>query len=152
MQYGLYIFDFDDQVRAGYINGYIYFNSTLPLANASIKSLLNNKEFLTDENGFFDFGFPSGNQLFIINEQDTVEIDIFPQQENQINIYLGDDINLGDINNDSIVNVLDVILVINFILQTNSPTLSEFWAADLNQDNLINIQDIILIIQSILEL
>jgi len=91
------------------------------------------------------------NQLFVVNEQDTVEIEILPQQENQINIYLGDDINLGDINNDSIVNVLDVILVINFILQTNNPTLSEFWAADLNQDNLINIQDIILIIQSILE-
>ena len=151
MQYGLYIFDFNDEVRAGYVNGFIYFNSTLPLTNASMKSLLNNKEFYTDENGFFNFGFLSGNQLFLVNEQDTVEIEILPQEENQINIYLGDDINLGDINNDSIVNVLDVILVINFILQTNNPTLSEFWAADLNQDNLINIQDIILIIQSILE-
>jgi len=149
MQYGLYIFDFNE-IRAGYVNGYIYFNGTLPVANASIKSLLNEKEFLTDESGYFNFGFSSGNQLFTINQQDTIQIEIIAHQDTQINLYIGQEILAGDVNEDFTINVLDVILVINFILQTNDPTSSEFWASDLNQDNLINIQDIILLIQIIL--
>ena len=37
MQYGLYVFSFDE-TRAGYVYGNIYFNSNIPLTNASIKS------------------------------------------------------------------------------------------------------------------
>ena len=68
MQYGLYVFEFNE-VQAGFINGHIYFNSNIPFANASIKSLLNNKEYYTDSNGYFDFGFSEGNQPFLINIQ-----------------------------------------------------------------------------------
>jgi len=59
------------------------------------------------------------------------------------------DINLGDINNDMIVNIQDVILVVNFILENQSPNESEFFASDLNQDNTINVLDIMLILDII---
>ena len=51
----------------------------------------------------------------------------------------------GDINNDSIINVLDVIALVNIIIDGENNSL-----ADLNQDSFINIQDIILLINLIL--
>ena len=59
------------------------------------------------------------------------------------------DINLGDINNDMIINIQDVILVVNFILENQSPNDSEFFASDLNQDSTINVLDIMLILDII---
>jgi len=54
-------------------------------------------------------------------------------------------VTLGDINSDSLINVLDVVQLVNMILTNSSNE-----AADLNQDNTINIQDIILLINLIL--
>ena len=52
----------------------------------------------------------------------------------------------GDINNDSIINVLDVIALVNIVINGENNVL-----ADLNQDGFINIQDIILLINLILD-
>lgn len=54
----------------------------------------------------------------------------------------------GDINLDSMINILDVVQLVNIILNEN--TIDEITTADLNEDNLINIQDIILLINLIL--
>ena len=57
----------------------------------------------------------------------------------------------GDVNNDSLINILDIIQTVNIILGSNlSPTDYELWAADLNQDGNINILDIVLIVNTIL--
>ena len=56
---------------------------------------------------------------------------------------------LGDINQDSLVNILDVILSINIILGS-SPSDYELWSSDLNQDGVIDILDIVLLINLIL--
>ena len=61
-----------------------------------------------------------------------------------------DDI-LGDVNNDGTIDVLDIILVVNFIMDTSNPNNQEIWCSDLNGDTNINIQDIILLINIILE-
>ena len=52
----------------------------------------------------------------------------------------------GDINNDGLVNIQDVIQIINIIL--DNVEYDEF--ADLNEDGLINVQDIIIIVFIIL--
>ena len=52
---------------------------------------------------------------------------------------------VGDINNDGMLNILDVIIVINLILSNQYES-----NADLNQDDIINIQDIILILDIII--
>ena len=57
---------------------------------------------------------------------------------------------LGDINQDGIINILDVVTLINFILSTDIPTEDESWASDLNQDSIINVLDVVLIINIIL--
>ena len=149
MQNGLFIFDFDP-IRAGYVSGYIYFNNTIPLSNATLKSSLNNKEFTTDENGFFDIGFPEGAQEFIVNNEYIITINFLPQESTFNNFYIGETLIPGDINSDTIINILDVVLVVNFILDTATPTNEELWTSDLNQDSIINIQDIILLINLIL--
>ena len=59
---------------------------------------------------------------------------------------------VGDVNYDSIINILDIIQIVNIILGANlNPTDYELWAADLNQDDNIDILDIVLIVNMILE-
>ena len=151
MQNGLFILDFDVKY-AGYANGYIYFNMDVPLANATLTSELNNKVYYTDENGYFDFGFPEGMQQFKVNNEDIIQINFEPHQIITVNFYIGDELIQGDINNDLIIDVLDIILAINFITGTLEPSSQQEWSADLNNDSIINIQDIILIIQNILNI
>ncbi len=58
----------------------------------------------------------------------------------------------GDINEDSQVNIQDVILIINFILSVDTPNNNQLIAADINEDGTLNIQDVILIVNSITKL
>ena len=58
---------------------------------------------------------------------------------------------MGDLNDDSSIDVLDVVLMVNIILGLNSdPTDFELFISDLNDDSLINVQDVILLINNIL--
>lgn len=58
----------------------------------------------------------------------------------------------GDLNNDGVINILDVIQAVNIILGANpTPTDYELWASDMNQDGNIDILDIVLIVNTILD-
>jgi len=65
-------------------------------------------------------------------------------------IQLGSNIMPGDINSDSMLNVLDIVLVVNFILGSDTPSASEFSAADLNSDGTLNILDVVTLTNLIL--
>ena len=56
----------------------------------------------------------------------------------------------GDVNSDDILNVLDVVMIVNFILGEDNPSNSEFNASDYNSDGMLNVQDLVLIINDIL--
>ncbi len=75
------------------------------------------------------------------------------QRHGNYEIYFSKGINepiiLGDANQDSIIDILDIILIINFILGQDIPDTIEEISSDLNSDGIINIQDIILIINII---
>lgn len=58
--------------------------------------------------------------------------------------------NLGDLNNDEIIDVIDIVLMVNIITETHTPSEYEIWAGDLNSDGSLNIQDIILLVQVII--
>ena len=56
----------------------------------------------------------------------------------------------GDINDDEVIDVLDIVILVNAIMGTTDLTTIQTYAADLNGDSNINIQDIILTINLIL--
>ena len=55
----------------------------------------------------------------------------------------------GDINSDNIVNVLDLVMLVNFVLN-DDPTNSELNAADLNGDGILNVLDVVSLVNVIL--
>ena len=61
------------------------------------------------------------------------------------------DVIFGDINDDSSINIQDIILVVQFILGTLDPSDYQFLAADMNSDDQLNVSDIILIMNIVLD-
>ena len=73
-------------------------------------------------------------------------IDPIDSVQTLYDMWLYEQVFLGDMNQDGSIDVLDVVGIINFILGVSSPSPIEFMSSDLNQDGIINIQDIIQII------
>ena len=119
-----------------------------------LSSIINENEIL---NWYWDFG--DGNfsleqspnhtyENFGEYNVDLMVTDVYGQDSESF----GEIVNLqdltGDLNYDFSVDVIDVIVLINLILNENSP--NENLDADLNQDGLITILDIILLINLVL--
>ena len=66
-------------------------------------------------------------------------------------VTIGDPILPGDVNFDEVVNILDVVLIVNFVLGSETPTNSQYNAGDYNDDGYLNIQDIVMLINAILD-
>ena len=58
--------------------------------------------------------------------------------------------NIGDVNFDQVIDILDVINILNFVLEQANPTEEEFWLSDINSDGVLNILDIVQIVNIIL--
>ena len=58
--------------------------------------------------------------------------------------------NHGDLNEDSLIDVLDIVILINIILDIIVPNEQQSWSADMNFDDIIDILDIIMTIDIIL--
>jgi len=57
---------------------------------------------------------------------------------------------LGDVNNDTTLNILDIVTLVNFVLGTDQPEECQLEASDLNQDTGLNILDIVQLVNIIL--
>tara|TARA_B100002051_G_scaffold42349_3_gene36705 strand:- start:359 stop:853 length:495 start_codon:yes stop_codon:yes gene_type:complete len=68
-----------------------------------------------------------------------------------IDELLGYDYMLGDINFDSSIDILDIVLIVNIILDVFNPSELQMSASDLNQDQMINILDIVQVVNIILD-
>jgi len=58
-------------------------------------------------------------------------------------------VELGDVTGDGIINILDLVQVVNYILELSSPLYE--CAADFNQDGTVNILDLVQIANNILD-
>ena len=56
----------------------------------------------------------------------------------------------GDVNLDGEINVLDIVMVVNFAIYLEEPSDLQFWASDVNYDGQINVLDIVQLINLIL--
>ena len=55
----------------------------------------------------------------------------------------------GDINEDTLIDILDLVIVMNYILGNTDLSTLQSYASDLNEDGIINVQDIILLVNTI---
>ena len=58
----------------------------------------------------------------------------------------------GDVNFDGTLNVLDVVEIVGFVLNTTQPTEEQFLTADMNEDGIVNILDVINLVSEIIGL
>ena len=56
----------------------------------------------------------------------------------------------GDLNNDSIINILDIVTIVNIVIDNTEVSDIEQCAADVNSDNIINILDIVTLVNWII--
>ena len=56
----------------------------------------------------------------------------------------------GDVNMDAVLNVLDVVILTNFILEVDTPSAAEFEAGDINDDDVLNVLDVVNLVNLIL--
>ena len=96
------------------------------------------RDFIVDQNGILQYAnneIDTEWMLFILNQ------------------LVGNsctDWNLGDVNNDNSVNVLDIVNLVNFILGVAIANDCQFYSADLNSDLDLNVLDIVQLISQIL--
>ena len=113
-----------------------------------------------DLDGDGDIEIISGaiNNLTIIDIKETGNIgnnwNIFRGNNQRTGYYVFSensecDVTLGDVNGDSLVNILDLVQIANYILAVN--TLAYECAADYNGDGIVNILDLVLTVSYILE-
>ena len=57
---------------------------------------------------------------------------------------------LGDINLDTEIDILDVVILVNFILDAQEPSETQFQLSDLNNDGVLNVIDIVNLVNLIL--
>jgi len=67
-----------------------------------------------------------------------------------LNVFVNEECSIGDINQDSTIDVLDVVFLVNIVLGEIEINDLLLCLSDFNQDNLINVQDIVLIVNLIL--
>jgi len=108
----------------------------LPNGNTLITEATASYIFEIDSNGItvWDYDYPSNMAMI-------------PRAQKYAYDYFDNFSMIGDLNNDNLVNILDVILCINIVLGTSQ----EVNNADLNGDGIINILDIITLVNLILD-
>ena len=61
--------------------------------------------------------------------------------------YFGDVYLYGDLNNDDVINIQDIVLIVNIVLGVDEYD----YNADMNQDGIINVMDIVILINFVLD-
>ena len=56
----------------------------------------------------------------------------------------------GDLNFDTQIDILDVVLLVNFVLEATDPSNEQFVAGDINGDGVLNVLDVVQIVNIIL--
>ena len=56
----------------------------------------------------------------------------------------------GDVNADGSIDVLDIVVVVNIIIETYTPSDDEYSAADMNSDGMVDVLDIVILVNAIL--
>ena len=96
---------------------------------------------------------------FFIAREKMIQVanDIFPYNPMYVqtisnawaSVGVGEPLILGDVNQDLIINIQDIILVVGILLGSYDATDNQLVYADVNQDNILDVLDIVLIVNII---
>ena len=117
--------------------------------------VLPSSEFYTG-NEFFDSAAGNDLETYVINGNGLLKYTFSVYYPN--NNYWGSahgeyhyvECTLGDVSNDGIINVIDIVSLVNHILGSNTQTGVGLCASDLNSDGIINVIDIVSLVNIIL--
>ena len=56
----------------------------------------------------------------------------------------------GDVTGDDIINILDIVTLVNFVVGLSEPESEQFAAGDMNNDDVLNVLDVVLLVNEIL--
>ena len=84
------------------------------------------------------------------NDLTDSQVDLIAQWINEGALSEPNEPMIGDMNDDGVVNVLDVVLLVNSVL--NGGSANDYPQADVNGDGTLNVLDVVLLINIILEI
>ena len=94
-------------------------------------------------------GDPSVFVRFVLMSDNHTERDGFYVDEIKILTFPDLELSEGDVNGDCILNIMDILLVVDFILSPETITEEESKSADMNYDGMVDVFDIVLMVQAI---
>ena len=124
---------FDPGSPGGVQGGYTYQDYYMPNDGSPYP-----RDFIVDQNGILQYAN---------NEIDT-EWMIYVLEE--LTDGSCSDWIMGDVNNDLSINVLDIVILVNYILVSVTPEECEFISGDINGDSMLNVLDIVQLVNIIL--
>ena len=98
----------------------------------------------------------SGIDYFDFNNGLLVEISLYADDAPDMGAYEFNlntqdcETSLGDVNLDSVLDILDILQIVNIIMGFSEPSEEQVCLADINEDNILDIFDIIIMINIIL--
>ena len=84
------------------------------------------------------------------NDLTDSQVDLIAQWINEGALPEPNEPMIGDMNDDGVVNVLDVVSLVNSVL--NGGSANDYPQADVNGDGALNVLDVVLLINIILEI
>ena len=121
--------------------GIDYENPSFGLSGFGDYNLQSNSPCINSGTAFFEM---NGEIIIDINETD------FQGEAPDMGAFEYYEWNLGDINTDSTIDVLDIVLIVAFIIGTQEYTNDQYYLADYNQDGDVNVLDIVQLVDTIL--
>ena len=135
----IWVYDFiivmNDQ---GHVAGWTTQDNPIPPTEGLLCNLvLENQQEIALGFSHLAFADPDGNPLCIAAGDSTW-------------LVIPPDVLIGDANQDGLLNVLDIVQIINFILSQSDPGVFEQYVYDVNTDGTVDVVDLVMLVQLIL--
>ena len=99
---------------------------------------------------FTDYGLLSGVPYYYSFITQLTDNDSTSAPANITVFPIGGDCMLGDVTGDQIINLVDVINILMFVLGYDTPDIEDFCAADVDYDGIITITDVLRLVDIVL--
>ena len=141
-----YLSDYYSDGLSLYFDNVVLYNNWLNIDSPQSSGTLLEGESIVIDFSITTLDMPEDDYVAYLNistnAEGTVEI--------PINLSVGEEAFPGDVNTDGMVNVLDVVQIVNYVLGSLEFSASQVASADMNDDGTVNVLDIVTLVNYIL--